>query len=60
VIYEMATGKAPFAALLTKDPSPVNAVREQEGRPPLPAGFDGIVTGVARGFPSLCPEGCRA
>jgi hypothetical protein len=58
VIYEMATGKAPFvgealppffAAMLTREPPPVSAVREQEGRPPLPAGFDAIVTRLLAG-----------
>ena len=53
VLYEMATGKAPFAggstaaifvALLTREPALVSAVREQEGRAPLPVGFDAIVT----------------
>jgi eukaryotic-like serine/threonine-protein kinase len=53
VIYEMATGKAPFAggstaaifvALLTKEPPPVSTVREDEGRAPLSPGFDAIVT----------------
>lgn len=53
VMFEMATGKAPFAggsaaaifaALLTKEPPLVSAVRDQEGRPPLPFGFDAIVT----------------
>jgi serine/threonine protein kinase/tetratricopeptide (TPR) repeat protein len=53
VVYEMATGKTPFAggsaaaifaALLRENPAPISAVRAGQGLPPLPAGFDAIVT----------------
>jgi serine/threonine protein kinase/tetratricopeptide (TPR) repeat protein len=52
VMYEMTTGKTPFAggsaagifaALLTKDPQPVSEVRAAAGLPAMPDGFDAIV-----------------
>ncbi len=51
VIFEMATGRVPFAgaspagifaALLREEPPAVSAVRAKEERPPMPAGFDAI------------------
>jgi serine/threonine protein kinase len=59
VVYEMATGKAPFAggstaaifaALPTRKPPPVSAVREQEAAPAAPRrGQCGCVGGCGFG-----------
>jgi serine/threonine protein kinase/tetratricopeptide (TPR) repeat protein len=52
VMYEMATGKTPFAggstaaifaSLLTREPAPVSQVRAAEGLPALPPAFDSVV-----------------